>query len=245
MPAATQCAFDSSAIPKRTRPSRAVPAAGFGLELGKRLIEAEGMTRISGRPAAQFLGIDLPDAERGLRLDRGGDQIGRRCRDRVIERARGAGRKHLQAGERARHRHRLCVELERQRQQDVGDPVLQQVAVGHALEQRVPVVLVHVDQAGHHDRAGRVDHFIKAVRPRRLCGRPHGGNPGAIDRDKALGMDAARAVHRNDITVRDQYTGHDANAQYDFGRPSARSAMKLRMSCGVTGAIRQISTSRK
>ena len=33
--------------------------------------------------------------------------------------------------------------------------------------------------------------------------------------------------------------------QYDFGRPSAFSAMKLRIRCGVIGAIRTISDSRK
>ena len=32
---------------------------------------------------------------------------------------------------------------------------------------------------------------------------------------------------------------------YDFGRPSARSAMKLRIICGDTGAMRAISTSRR
>ena len=33
--------------------------------------------------------------------------------------------------------------------------------------------------------------------------------------------------------------------QYDFGRPSTFSAMKLRMSCGLIGAMRGIRDSRK
>ena len=36
-----------------------------------------------------------------------------------------------------------------------------------------------------------------------------------------------------------------ARAQYDFGRPSAFSAMKHRIICGLTGAMRAISTSRR
>jgi hypothetical protein len=43
---------------------------------------------------------------------------------------------------------------------------------------------------------------------------------------------------------------NDANSllhhhQYDFGRPSTFSAMKLRISCGLIGAMRGISDSRK
>jgi hypothetical protein len=33
--------------------------------------------------------------------------------------------------------------------------------------------------------------------------------------------------------------------QYDFGKPSTFSAMKLRMSCGLIGAMRGIKDSRK
>jgi hypothetical protein len=35
------------------------------------------------------------------------------------------------------------------------------------------------------------------------------------------------------------------NPQYDFGKPSTFSAMKLRMNCGLTGAMRGIRDSRK
>jgi hypothetical protein len=35
------------------------------------------------------------------------------------------------------------------------------------------------------------------------------------------------------------------NPQYDFGRPSTFSAIKLRMSCGLIGAMRGIRDSRK
>ena len=37
----------------------------------------------------------------------------------------------------------------------------------------------------------------------------------------------------------------DAHHQYDFGRPSTFSAMKLKISCGLIGAIRGISDSRR
>jgi hypothetical protein len=36
-----------------------------------------------------------------------------------------------------------------------------------------------------------------------------------------------------------------AALQYDFGKPSTFSAMKLRMSCGLIGAIRGIRDSRR
>jgi hypothetical protein len=38
---------------------------------------------------------------------------------------------------------------------------------------------------------------------------------------------------------------HVRKPQYDFGRPSTFSAMKHRMSCGLTGASRGIMASRK
>ena len=66
MPAATQWAFDSMTIAKRTRPP-CLPSqrSQLLLEGVKRLVEAQGVVRIARRPAAHFLGVDLPDAELG------------------------------------------------------------------------------------------------------------------------------------------------------------------------------------
>ena len=165
MPAVTQWAFNSITMPKRMSPS-SVPSQRRASSSNRRqrLVEAQRMVRVTRRPAAQLLGVDLPDAEIGQRLDRRRDQVRRRGRDRVIERAGGAGRQHLHARERCSTRASPPRQLERERQQEFGDPVFQQEAVGEPLEQRVPVVLVHVDEAGHHDRAARVDHLVERVR---------------------------------------------------------------------------------
>jgi len=54
---------------------------------------------------------------------------------------------------------------------------------------------------------------------------------------------AARLTPRNDgLKVSFIFS---INPQYDFGKPSTFSAIKLRMSCGLIGAIRGIRDSRK
>ena len=70
MPAATQWALDSMTMREANAAAvRAVPTPQLLFEGGKRLVEAQGMTRIARRAAAQFLGINLPHAELALRLD--------------------------------------------------------------------------------------------------------------------------------------------------------------------------------
>ena len=190
---------------------RAIPAAGLLLECRQRLIETQRMARITRRAAAQLLGVDLPDAEIALRLDRRLDQVRRRGRDRVIERAGGAGREHLHAGERARHAHRLLAQVERERQQELRHPVFQQVAVGQPLEQRVPVMLVHVDEAGQHDCAARVDHLVERVALGRLRRRADCRDAGAVDRDVTIRKDIAPGIDGDDVAVGDQCAGHSVD----------------------------------
>jgi hypothetical protein len=186
----------------------AVPARRFLFELRQGVVEAERMARVARRLAAQLLGVDLADAKLGLRLDRGGDQFGRRCRHRMIERAGGAGREHLHAGQIIRKAHRRSVEVKRQRQQDVAHPIFEQQPVGDTLEQGVPVMLVHVDEAGHDDRAGGVDHLIESIGRRTPGRRAYGGNSGTVGGHEAAGMDLPLRVDRCDISVFDQCPGH-------------------------------------
>src|SRR5262249_60556243 len=111
----------------------------------------------------------------------GADEFGGDGGDRMIERAGGAGRQHYHAGHGAGDPHGVGGELQRQGQEEVRDPVLQQVPVGQALEQRVPVVLVHVDEAGQDDAAPRIEDLIETVGGGRVIAGPDGGDPCAID----------------------------------------------------------------
>src|ERR1700716_3600112 len=56
---------------------------------------------------------------------------------------------------------------------------------------------------------------------------------------------APRGASRNDELQFLAFLHLPKTPQYDFGRPSTFSAMKLRMSCGLIGAMRGIRDSRK
>ena len=62
----------------------------------------------------------------------------------------------------------LLAEMARDRQKELRHPVFEQIAVGQPLEQRIPVMLVHVDEPGQHEAAVGVDHLIE-TRGRRHC----------------------------------------------------------------------------
>ncbi len=164
----------------------------------------QGMVRVAWCPAPQLLGIDLADSELRLRLDRRCDQIGRRGGHRMVERAGGPGGEHFHAGDIARHPHRRLVHPGREWKQEVADPVFQEKSVGQSLEQSVPVVLVHVDQAGHHDRAGRIDHLIESFGAGRFGGGANRGNRVAIHGDKPVGKDVAPSIDGDDVAIVDQ-----------------------------------------
>jgi len=73
-----------------------------------------------------------------------------------------------------------------------------------------------------------------------IPGRPEGPSPESITTSPEYGFRARRcAAPRNDEMIGFEFH------QYDFGKPSVFSAMKLRMSSRLTGAMRGISDSRK
>ncbi len=72
---------------------------------------------------------------------------------------------------------------------------------------------VSVDQAGHHDLAGRVDDGRSIAMTGREFGRGADGDDAvADDRDSAILDHAAGLVHRHDDAVLDQDIGHGAGS---------------------------------
>ena len=70
------------------------------------------------------------------------------------------------------------------------------------------MVLVHVDEARHHNRTRGVDYLVEAVGLGRLLGRTDSGNFSPIDRHEAARIHIARGIDRHDISVRDQNSAH-------------------------------------
>ena len=101
----------------------------------------------------------------------------------------------------------LLAEMARDRQKELRHPVFEQIAVGQPLEQRIPVMLVHVDEPGQHEAAVGVDHLIEtrgAALPRKLPPP----RVRAVDDHEAARMDAAFGIHRDYVTVGNQNSGH-------------------------------------
>src|SRR5215213_9698135 len=119
----------------------------------------------------------------------------------MIQRTGGAGREHFHAGDIARDPHRLVRHVVRERQQETADPVFQQESVGQAFEQRVPVMLVHVDQTGQDDAAAGVNHLIEAAPRRCLVCRPGGVDVLAIGGDIAARKYIALRIDRDHVSV--------------------------------------------
>ncbi len=119
------------------------------------------MPWIAGGSATQFLGEHLPNPEFSLWLERGADDLGRGRRDRMIERAGRSCREHLHCCQLAGAPHCFFRQLQRQRQQETADPIFEQIAIREPLEQRVPVMLMTVDQTWQDYAPRDVDDFIK------------------------------------------------------------------------------------
>ena len=126
----------------------------------------------------------------------------------MIERASGAGRQHLHPGDVARHPHGLLIELRRNGKEEFADPVLEQISVTESLEQRVPVMLVHIDEAGQHDCTGGIDDLIEAAGRGRALARAHRGDLGAVDGDKAAGEYRAPRIDGHDVAILDERSCH-------------------------------------
>lgn len=186
---------------------RVVPAPVLLFVGGKRLVEAERMARVAGRAAAQLLAEDMAQPDRVDWFDRRAHDLRRGRGHGMVERGGGAGRQHFHGGDGACDAHRLFVHVERQRQQQATHPVFQQHAIAHALEQGVPVMLMHVDQAGRDDAALGIDHFIEAGRRWRLVRRACLREAPVRDGDEAARIDVPLRIHRDDMAVSDQRAG--------------------------------------
>ena len=126
----------------------------------------------------------------------------------MIERASGAGRQHLHPGDVARHPHGLLIELRRNGKEEFTDPVLEQISVTESLEQRVPVMLVHIDEAGQHDCTGGIDDLIETVGRRRALARADRGDQRIVDGDKAAGEYRAPRIDCHDVAIFDERARH-------------------------------------
>src|SRR4029077_2812508 len=126
----------------------------------------------------------------------------------MIERAGGARCQHLHPGDVTRHLHGLRIELRREGKQEFADPVLEQISVTESLEERVPVMLVHIDEAGQHDCTGGIDDLIEAAGRGRALAGADGGDLGAVDGDKAAGEHRASRIDGHDVAILDERSRH-------------------------------------
>src|SRR4051812_4094947 len=126
----------------------------------------------------------------------------------MIERTGGAGCQHLHPGDVTRHPHGLRVELRREGKEEITDPVLEQISVTESLEERVPVMLVHIDEARQHDSTGGMDDLVETVGRGRALARADRGDQGAVDGDKAAGEYRAPRVDGHDVAILDERSRH-------------------------------------
>src|SRR4029079_14542778 len=110
------------------------------LKCGKRFLQRERMLRLAFGATAQLLGKNLANPELRLWLDGRAHRLRRRGGDRMVERARRAGRQHFHSGDVARASHLFFGQVAGERQQKAVYSIFKKVAVGQALEESVPVV---------------------------------------------------------------------------------------------------------
>ena len=96
-------------------------------------------------------------------------------------------------------------------EQKLIDPVLQEISVGQAFEQCIPVVLMQIYEARQHDRIGRIKDGVEPPGQRRGAGWPKVNNIGSIDGDVSIGPDVAVRVDGDDVAIVNKRACHKIN----------------------------------
>ena len=95
-----------------------------------------------------------------------------------------------------------------ERQQKAVHPVFEKITVGQALEERVPMVLVAIDEPRQNDAARCVNDLVEAFCIRHFRRWPDGSDFVAVCRNKAARINRAASINCDNESVFYQRTRH-------------------------------------